>query len=595
MANKTSTPIKDFSVFAQNCKIPRVDSFSAEVMRIFKPPKYKQCADQPALVTVQYNQQKKKYIVFFNQSLPTNLLQNISDYGCVYYDIVRLRNNSLTWNRKPVNFQQAWIVPRHIEGIVVECHELCNKSRVIQRDAFSFVQYPAGRSEKSDEERSRTHPSVIMLGIDSMSQMNFQRTMPLTAQFVRQLGWFEMLGYNKNSESTFSNLFILLTGSTWQQTCGHKTPGCLDAITYLWNHFHNAGYLTAYAEDTSTFGFSRQPVDYYLHPIVDVIEQVMGSVISSAVDYCTGSRQLFRYVFDYGLQLVQRFVKDTTKPIFGLFWTSSFSHDDFRGAANVDKEFVNYLEQYKQLGLFERAVVILFSDEGQRQGPLMKLKSSFMEERLPMLHIYLPPWYRQQHPEVVQALEVNRRRLSSTIDLHLTIKHFLLQVHPRMSFESKCWHCRSLLQTLPDNRSCLEANIPKHLCTCEPHTQVPKSDIMQNLAKLVVYRINKYLDRNSYERHCYHLEFAKLLRAERRQHFDDDGHEVSPSDGVYSYLLMFTTNPKGLFRSTVLSNEEANVVKVRKEFVERLNSHLNESHCIESFPDKKFCICKPET
>ncbi|XP_064554175.1 uncharacterized protein LOC135439381 isoform X2 [Drosophila montana] len=458
--------------------------------------------------------------------------------------------------------------------------------------------YPVNCNEKSDEERSRTYPSVIMLGIDSMSQMNFQRTMPLTAQFVRQLGWYEMLGYNKVGDNLLHNFIILLTGRSpqqWLSFCNIKKPGCLDAITFLWDHFRNSGYLTAFAEDIPTFTFTRRPVDYYLNPILKAFEKIMTKVKRLKYDYCLGRKQSFRYVFDYCLQLVQRFVHETPKPFFGLFWTKSFSYDDFSGAANVDKDFVSYLEQFKEHGLFERAVVILFSLHGQHKGPLMELSSSFLEERLPFLHIYLPPWYRKQYPKIAHALDVNRRRLSSTGDLHLTIKELLLQVHPGISYQLQCPTCKSLFEVLPANRSCYDADIPSHCCSCEPHTRVPKSVSVEEMAKLVVYRIRQYLKVNNYEGQCYNLEFRNLLRADRKQFLDVNGNEVEPYNGVYSYRLRFTTRPKGAFRATVLTNLKGNVVKVREELIDRLNFDRNDSYCVNTPIAKQFCICRPST
>lgn len=49
------------------------------------------------------------------------------------------------------------------------------------------------------EERNRSGKplSVLMLGIDSISRLNFIRAMPKTAQYVYDNEWFEMSGYNK--------------------------------------------------------------------------------------------------------------------------------------------------------------------------------------------------------------------------------------------------------------------------------------------------------------------------------------------------------------------------------------------------------------
>ncbi|XP_030561557.1 uncharacterized protein LOC115763223 [Drosophila novamexicana] len=583
----------DFNVFDHKCKIPRPNPFSEDVMSIFEPPKFKECADQPDLFTVQYDLKEKQYILQYNESLLVELVPNISDYGCACHELHRAQDDSLTWNIISPFSCHDWTVPRRVQGIVVECFELRNRSRVLQRDAFSFVQYPVNCNDKSDEERSLTYPSVIMLGIDSMSQMNFQRTMPLTAHFVRQPGWYEMLGHNTISDGPFTNMITLLTGSLpqeWKNYCDIKKPGCLDALTYLWNHYHNAGYQTAYAEDTPTFVLTRQPVDYYLNPIMKAFEKIMAKVKRFQYDYCLGRKPNFRYVFDYCLQLVQRFVHETPKPFFGIFWTKSFSYDDFSGAANVDKDFVSYLEQFKEHGLFERAVVILFSLHGQHKGPLMDLSSSFLEERLPMLHIYLPPWYRKQYPTVGHALDVNRRRLSSTVDLHLTIKALLLQVRPSLRFEKTCQDCKSLLEVIPDKRSCKDAWVQDHWCSCEPYTQEPITESIEILAKTIVYRINQFIFSTNYTMQCYHLELKSVLRAESKINFDFNGLQVPPPDEMERYRIQFTTRPRGKFRGIVLSNVQANVVEMPEAHISRLEPH---GSCVQEPLAAKYCVCRP--
>ncbi|XP_030244374.1 uncharacterized protein LOC115564324 [Drosophila navojoa] len=594
---------KDFNVFDHRCKIPRINPFSPDVMHIFKTERFKECTDQPDLISVLYDGIKRQYIVHVNESVFAELFPDILAFSCVYFEVLRGANDSLTWNVGPLTFGQNWIVPRHIEGIVMECFELRNRSRILQRDAFSFVQYPVGRNEQQDEQRSRTYPSVIMLGIDSMSQMNFQRTMPLTANFVRQLGWYEMLGYNKIGDNTLPNVMSLLTGlssNQWRAQCNIHEPGCFDQFTYLWNHFQEAGYLTAYAEDTPsidtfhyfTFGFIRKPVDYYLRPFMLMIQNTLNTIKHFGYEYCLGRRQGFRYVFDYCLQLVQRFVRDSPKPIFGIFWSNGFSHNDFRGPASVDRDFVSYLERYKEHGLFDKAVVILFSDHGQRQGALMSLASSFLEERLPMLHIYLPPWFREQHPEFVQALDWNRHRLSSTFDLHLTLKHLLLlQGQSSLQFNSFCAKCQSLFEPLPVNRSCEDAAIPEHWCTCDSYVQVRISNVLIYWAKTIVYRINEYLASRNYAAKCVRLKLAKLLRAERKQIFDDDGNPVLSPQSIQTYRIKFVTRPNGgLFRATFLTDSQ-NHVMVQEEFITRLNSYRNESFCVSEHVAQKFCAC----
>ncbi|ALC39017.1 CG15695, partial [Drosophila busckii] len=501
-----------------------------------------------------------------------------------------------------IYFVHEWIVPRHIMGVIVECHLHKNISNVIQRDAFSFVQYPEYRNEENDAKRAQSQPSVILIGIDSMSRVNFQRTMPLTAKFVRQTGWYEMLGYNKVGDNTLPNLLALLTGSSLRQVadfCNIKKTGCLDALTYLWNHYKNAGYLTAYAEDISaisTFnyllpGFVRQPVDYYLRPFLQATEQTMKTVKHFGNSYCVGRKPSFRYVFDFCQQMIQRFITETPKPLFGLFWTNSFSHDDFSGPASVDKHFVKYLNDFKQLGLFEKAIVILFSDHGQRQGQLMEFPTSFLEERLPMLYIHLPAWFHQKYPKASKALEKNQRRLCSTFDLHLTLKDVLLTSNTRLTFPSAspCMGTSSLFYELPKERRCGEACIAEHWCTCESYVQVSVEGL-EHLGSIIVYRINQVLSKSNVKGLCHRLKLGKVLRIEHKQHFDESGNKIQSSTDTFR--LKFTTLPNGgLFRATIECDQSETVVDIQEDFITRLNSYGNESYCVSENALKRFCVC----
>lgn len=91
-------------------------------------------------------------------------------------------------------------MPTHVHGMILQCHEAANSSNVIQKDAFSFIQYkPLPDNSSKPTKVTPRKPSVIMFGIDSMSKINIRRTMPKVYKFLTQSGWFEMQGYNKVS------------------------------------------------------------------------------------------------------------------------------------------------------------------------------------------------------------------------------------------------------------------------------------------------------------------------------------------------------------------------------------------------------------
>lgn len=90
-----------------------------------------------------------------------------------------------------VKFEDKFVVPRHVEAMITECRRPKN-AKVSQRDAFAFV-HPRNDSTKTGPRR----PSVLLLGIDSVSRMNLQLTMPHMYKYLVDQHWFEMQGYNK--------------------------------------------------------------------------------------------------------------------------------------------------------------------------------------------------------------------------------------------------------------------------------------------------------------------------------------------------------------------------------------------------------------
>lgn len=85
----------------------------------------------------------------------------------------------------------------------------------------------------------------------------------------------------------------------------------------------------------------------------------------------------------------------------------------------------------------------------------MNARSGYLEERLPMMFMYVPPWFREKYPQYVANLIRNRNRLSSNYDLHMTLHH-ILQLNttsaglfdPRLQADN-CKECHSLFFELP--------------------------------------------------------------------------------------------------------------------------------------------------
>ncbi|XP_070071042.1 uncharacterized protein [Drosophila takahashii] len=335
-----------FFVFSPRCKMPKVNPF-VEGFPELKPLEFKSCTDEPSLVSVIYDRERQHYMLHLNMEVSLNHFADYSIFGCTYIEVVPGGEDVFAYVEPPEYFPQDWIVPSHFLGVIVECHEMANKSRVLQRDAFSFVQQPKNRNEDNDRLRGAKYPSVFLFGIDSISRMNFRRSMPLTSTFVSQKGWFEMEGYNKVADNTLPNLMAILTGRTprqWRSQCDVRKSGCLDSLTFLWNHFHNAGYLTAYAEDLSSIstfnylkmGFKRPPVDFYLRPFLMVIEQAMQTLEYFGFKYCVGRKHSFtrnRFLAFFGRAALRTMIFGEV-PIWMVYLFATWNSSRHMGCLN---------------------------------------------------------------------------------------------------------------------------------------------------------------------------------------------------------------------------------------------------------------------
>lgn len=107
------------------------------------------------------------------------------------------------------------MLPQDVDAIITECRRVKDK-KLLQQDAFSFVQpaqHVGNRTNKiaSNISQSATtdgRPSVLLWGIDSMSRMNFQRTMPQMHKYLRGENWHELRGYNKVSNLSSIVIYI---------------------------------------------------------------------------------------------------------------------------------------------------------------------------------------------------------------------------------------------------------------------------------------------------------------------------------------------------------------------------------------------------
>ncbi|KAH8311147.1 hypothetical protein KR044_004570, partial [Drosophila immigrans] len=602
----TNSSLPLYYVESSKCKIPYVDPFAADVMEIYRPEAFETCSNESDLVRPIYHVKSRHYVLHINSSwLDASGIQ----FKCYYQQITRNYKREVPFIypfklMPPVYFQDGFQVPPAVEAMFLTCHKLGNASSILQTDAFALVQdLPAPQAEVAGPP-----PSVIMFGIDTMSRINIRRMMPNTFKYLNQPGWYEMQGYNKVADNTFPNLLAVLSGysttTAREKICSTDTRGCLDKFPFIWKYLKQAGYLTAYWEDATfinTFtlhkpGFRRRPTDYYHLLFMKAFEQQLESwkCQNCSMVYCYGRRVQSSYVYDFMREYAKRYVAE--RPVWGLFWSSSFTHEDFSLPSKMDNYILQYLKDFQSDGVLDESIVIFFSDHGPRFGELRNLSSGFLESRLPMLFIYLPPWFRAQYPEYVRALELNRNRLTSNYDLHNTLKHIIeIGAAPKAALLPKsasCDKCQSLFYPVEEQRSCADAGIPDHFCTCEPFKPI-KSMWTARIAELVIERINHYLRAKNFSHLCANLTLKYVENVEMKIDLDMKFHDDNPTPQKAQYHTTFVVEQHdAIFFATAVYDNKLDTVDVDVETISRLNGYGTDAYCIQDKVAQLYCICE---
>ncbi|BFF93724.1 uncharacterized protein DMAD_11520 [Drosophila madeirensis] len=590
---------KKYYVQTPNCRIPYVNPFSPEIMKYYKPLKFIPCTNESDLIRVQYDKYLQQYVLHINEHVIHGLLQlNNTPYTCFYQQIIHgEKADDYDSIGDRIYFGQDYVVPVSVEGMLVECRAL-SPPRVLQKDAFVLVQHQK-QPPAAPQEHPRK-PSVIMYGIDTVSRTNLRRTMPLVYEFLQSPGWYEMQGYTKVGDNSFPNLFAILTGyfpdTAKAHICDTDIKGCLDRIPFIWKDLKSAGYLTAFAEDekeSNTFtymkpGFTVKPVDYYFRPFVVALENRTEILRcpGCCMKYCLGRRLANSYIFDYCRQFMQRFVAD--RPIWGLFWSNHFSHDDSFMPSAMQHKILQDLLNFERDGAFEHTIMIFFSDHGARFGPLQKVPESFLEETLPMMFIHLPPWFRRKYPEHAAALALNQHRLSSNFDVYNTLRHVLdMEQESAVSNAYDCPTCQSLLMPIPEDRSCSQAGIEETYCTCNVYREV-KGEWTRRIAHKVIHRINEYLWQRKLNEMCSNLTLKYVTRTEKKDSPMGDTQMV-----YYRTKFMVNENDAEFF-GTTLFNNATEALEINVERISRINTYKTDSKCMHDKIKKLYCICLSE-
>ncbi|KAJ8938630.1 hypothetical protein NQ314_011410 [Rhamnusium bicolor] len=478
------------------------------------------------------------------------------------------------------------------DTVIVECTDFNNE--LIYENVHTVFSISEDIQKKMDNIANTTKQiSVLFVGIDSVSRLNFIRSLPSTYRYVEDNHWIPLKGYNKIDDNTFPNLMAILTGFNDTYACDICDPtdiGKLDECPMLWYDYRKLGYITSYAEDEcwmNTFnykkkGFTSPPTDYYFRPYILATEK-LNKVMRNGMTYCTGPESAGERI----MNLAKEF-GDTFKhyPTFGFYWMNSFSHNDLSSASVMDNKTKEFLEDLANRNVLENSVVIFFSDHGVRFGDIRLTKSGWLEERLPFIYFSLPKWFKKKFTREFNNFKNNSYKLTSPYDIYMTLKHILVLSGHNYTItpSDACPTCMSLFEEIDPERSCEDAGIEQHWCTCAAYTSVKLNKRLEfKLTDYVLNEIHNIILSENGSELCAKYAVNNIINASLSQKF-------SYKNNTY-LLLSFETTPKAIFESTVGFYGEISALNFSiSGSISRLDRYSVSSNCVKKYKFKKILL-----
>ena len=603
---------KGFLLDTPFCNIPDINPFDPVILRELGKSKEIRCPQRNPSLTYSDGSHLR-----INWSKIDNDLKGDFKY-CQYHGIRRGdRNSDFAFELGELSepFDDDILVPPQDEFMKVHCYSrsegkistnfhatVTPKPDVEERARHRFSQH------KEIHQPKETY-NVHMIGVDSVSRLNFMRHMRETRKFLaNELGAFEMSGYNKVADNTFVNIVPMMMGKFvsemgWNETMNDKP---FDNYPFFWKNFSRAGYRTLYAEDAPKIaifvyakeGFHEPPGDYYNRPLALAMEKQRS--VWSPNHHCVADRLETSMVLDYVTDF-SRVFKD--KPHFGFTFITRLTHDSASLVGSADFAYVKFLRRFKEEGHLNNTVLIFYSDHGYRFGNMRDSYVGKVEERLPFFYLVFPPSFREKYPDIVRNLRINSKRLTTPFDVYETLKDILYfdGVARKGSTSDRGI---SLLREIPAERTCEHAQILPHWCLCLEQKKLnPSGQLASRIGRAVVAHINKLL--SSAFHLCARLsvmnitDVVEMASNDRVLRFADVFHDVINHTIVYGkkteapviYQVTLTTTPGyALFEATLVFNRVSGSFRMGGD-ISRINAYNDQSVCIPNFKLKKFCYC----
>lgn len=452
--------------------------------------------------------------------------------------------------------------------------------------------------------------NVMVIGLDSVSRLNFHRQMIESADvLLNQLRAIELFGYNKVADNTYPNLMPVLAGldeDEMQAACMPNKSDTFDQCHFIWDEYKRRNYTTMFAEDMAWIGlfnyfkngFTRAPTDYYFRTFIYECETNIGTQKESNAYMCLGGRRTVDVFIEYMNKFVA-YITEANMSHFSFFWSSAYTHDFFNYPALLDQAFATFLRNLSNnRGALDNTFLLVMSDHGLRFGSYRNTYQGMMEERQPFLYLIPPTNFPAKYPVAMRNLVMNQRALTTHFDLYETMRDLydvqsltsaaLKQRIEEMHDTDPMPRGISLFLPIPSNRTCVAAGISPHWCTCHERKDIPKNDPrVIDAARKVVNTMNELLNGRPL---CQKLSLNSITDANLGT--SNKAINKNTTNSFVDISVRLQTKPGfGEFEATVRvhDNNDMNLTGS----ISRTNLYGEQSNCIDDYHLKLYCFCSP--
>ncbi|XP_054718470.1 LOW QUALITY PROTEIN: uncharacterized protein LOC129227876 [Uloborus diversus] len=594
---------RNYLLLTEGCKVPKYDPFDPTVIEYYS----ERSGDIPCKGKKYLDVDDNRVILLtddFKKDFENDTI------ACVYKPIIRNPKNSTLRADNKIEYgdegelKMGELLPSEFVNVVCKVHD-----EVVYEDFLAATPLKAGVEKRCEEKWSKQNISnklnIIVIGIDSVSKLNFERHFKLTVEYLRKnLSTFEFHGYIKVADNTIPNLTPLLTGHFIEHYyTSSNQDRYFDDLDFIWKNFSSLGYRTLFTEDAPAMatynhkkkGFQYPPSDYFFRPFTLAIED--SPWWKSSKTDCFQAKPEIRVLFDY-LRSFLSTMKN--RPFFAFTWAARLTHDYLNKAGLADKPSFELLRDINEMGLLNTSMLIFMSDHGIRFGDIRKTYIGKIEERMPFLFLSFPPWFLKTYPKVAKYLEINQKRLTTPFDVHETLVDVYQIISGKLDYSSTPYG-KSLFREIPLERNCKTAYILPHWCVCHDYRKMSTDEILSiRAANSLLEKVNNLT--HPYRNVCAFLKIDKvldvrasipitvMLKLDELKYSGDENFIVygEKTNPYVELLVTVKANPGGAeFESTIRSFRDRSEVLG----VSRINKYGNQGDCVNDSDLQKYCYC----